>query len=194
VNVPLQTGRKDAITFSAILLRFLQSTTSTNALSMDESNFQEIDESKLQAISRGDSIYISLKERRNAETREGSQSPRRAVSRECPTHIHFPIHDDGHWAAVQLSILPFELQDIPKQKFFQSRFRYTWCCETAPRADITRDVQGVYDDYFHPSPWDFSHGYWYVLGKLSPPNVMLTRSAAPSTIPNPHPLRTKLHV
>jgi hypothetical protein len=128
-----------------------------------------MDESKLQlAISDRDSIYISLLEQRNAETEgEGSRSPRRRISRERTTRIHFPIHHDKHWAAVQLSISPFELRQIPNQKFFRCRFRYTWCCETVPTADISREVQQIYDCYFQPTQWDFSSIYWYVLGKLS---------------------------
>lgn len=132
-------------------------------------NIWSMDEGRLQAISRDDSIYISLIDQEKTKTEgEGSPPARRAVSKECTTRIHFPVYYNDHWAAVQLSISPFELQDIPKQKFFRCRFRYTWCCETAPAADITGEVQRIYDYYFQPTQWDFSSIYWYVFEKLSP--------------------------
>jgi hypothetical protein len=166
---------------------FLYNTRPSNVLSMNES--------KLQAISSGNSIYISSIDQKNAETEgQGLRSPRRAVSRECTTRIHFPFHHDEHWAAVQLSISPFDLPNIPMQKFFQCHFRYTWCCGTAPKADIFREVQRIYDCYFQPTLWNFSSEHWYVFRETVSIVFVLTRSAATAILPNPNPLRTKLHV
>jgi hypothetical protein len=62
-------------------------------------NVFSMDESKLQAVSGGDSIYISLMDLRNAEI-EGLRSPRRTVSLQKQLRTQFyidilhPVRDD----------------------------------------------------------------------------------------------------
>ncbi|KAJ8068742.1 hypothetical protein OCU04_002439 [Sclerotinia nivalis] len=117
-----------------------------------------MDESKVKTICDRNSVYISLKDQANVNT--VLQCPRRPVSKERKTRIHFVVNHEVHYAAVQLSICPFDLPFIPKQKFFQCSFRWTQCCESAPLEDISREVlravQRIYDCYYHPTQWDFS--------------------------------------
>jgi hypothetical protein len=149
-----------------------------------------MDDSKLKAICSHDSFYISLQDQKNAATglENTLRSPRKDLSRELTTRVHFAVHCDLHWAAVQLSISPFELRAFPGQKFFRSCFRYTWCCGTARRVDSSSEVFGavqrIYDYYYQPSPWNFSSQYWYVSESYHL-SLVLTSSSRDSDPPTP---------
>lgn len=121
-----------------------------------------MNESELKAICDRDSFYISLEDQSKAVAK--LPCPRRPVSKERTTRVHFAVHHGHHWAAVQLSISPFEIRAIPKQKFFRCFFRYIPCCETNRLTDISPDVlsavQRIYDCYYQPTQWDFSSQYW----------------------------------
>jgi hypothetical protein len=130
---------------------------------------QNMDESQFKARRSPTSIYISLQDQEQAETGLEHNLPPRLlkVSKDHKTYVHLAVQQEQHWAAVQISILPFSLQQIPDQKFYSCHFAYTWCCEapvtTAPPNDVLGSVvQRIYDVYFQPTQWDFSSKHWYV--------------------------------
>lgn len=119
-----------------------------------------MDESILNAICKGNSCYLSL---RNDETRpKGAtlQPPHRRLSKEHTTCIHLAIQHCQHWAAVQISVSPFDVREIPRQKFFRCSLRYTWCCAIADKegnfSEACKDLQRRFDIHYGFNRWDFS--------------------------------------
>jgi hypothetical protein len=126
-----------------------------------------MDESKFISSCHRNSFYISLHD-------QDLENPRRQiVSAVHTTHVHFVIQYKQHWAAVQLSISPFNLVQFPSQTFYSSSFRYSLCCDSLSGTGLISTVQRIYDEHFHPSRWDFSPKYWYVLVFLAPPVSLL---------------------
>ena len=113
-----------------------------------------MDKSKLQAICGTHSFYISLQDHGTAV-----QSFRRELSKKHTTRLHLAVLNDQHLAAIQISMVPFELDYIPKQTYFQCSVRYTWCCEAAHEisnlSEVGRAIQPLYDSYYSTG-WDFS--------------------------------------
>lgn len=116
---------------------------------------KNMDESKLKAICGTHSFYISLRDHGTTV-----QSSRQELSTKHTTRLHLAVPHNQHLAAVQISIVPFELGHIPKQTYFECSVRYTWCCETAHEisnlSEVGRAIQPVYDSYCGTG-WDFSN-------------------------------------
>jgi hypothetical protein len=125
---------------------------------MDESNFSP--------ACGSNSFYITLQEQNERNT------PRWAVSDVHTTHVHFAVQQGQHWAAVQLSITPFTVEDFPHQTFHSKSFLYLLCCHLPQATDfISSVVQRIYDTRFQLSQWNCS--LWYV---FESPLLSLTHS------------------
>ncbi|KFY09644.1 hypothetical protein V492_05414 [Pseudogymnoascus sp. VKM F-4246] len=120
-----------------------------------------MEEENLRASCGAHSFYISLQDQKSVnETISRSTGP--TVSKEQTTQIHLAVRHHQHWAAVQISVSPFDIAAIPEQKFLQCCLRHTWCCEGAVGESLEQEpwksVQRVYDSYYGPT-WNFSSEY-----------------------------------
>ena len=65
-----------------------------------------------------------------------------------------------HWVAVQVTILPFELEKYPGQTFFSSQLRCGPCCRQIDNdetlARVIGTVQKVVDSYCRPVYWSYT--------------------------------------
>jgi hypothetical protein len=106
---------------------------------------------------KGNVHYCSMKQQEESLER----SLRHHISLTTITYIHLFVQSGPHSSAVQITISPFSLENYPKQTFFHSKYRYSLCCEKAPQdtvATIVKErVQKVYDAFYLPGYWDFSH-------------------------------------
>lgn len=128
-----------------------------------------MDEAIFKSNCCGRSFYTSLQEQKDSLALVGANArplcP--SISKEHLTFVHLVIHQGDHWAAVQITISPFSIQDFPSQTFYACRLRYTLCCQTTATkasfaAHIFTVVQRIYDIHYHPTQWDFSVERWYV--------------------------------
>jgi hypothetical protein len=140
--------------------------------SFSHSEHTAMDEIKFQENCGRQSFYISL-ENQDTITKEGTpQLSRQKLSKDHVTYIHFVIHYEQHWAAVQIPISPFSIQGFPGQKFYSCHFHYTLCCQTSSKTGPSIDlistvVQRIFDAQFRPIDWDFSIKDWYVFKALT---------------------------
>jgi hypothetical protein len=122
-----------------------------------------MDEENLRASCGAHAFYISLQDQKGVdETISRPTSP--TVSKEQTTQIYLAVRHHQHWAAVQISVSPFDIAAVPEQKFLQCYLRHTWCCEGAVGESLEQEpwksVQRIYDFYYGPT-WNFSSEYWY---------------------------------
>ncbi|KAM3074526.1 hypothetical protein ACMFMF_006533 [Clarireedia jacksonii] len=118
---------------------------------MDELNFQKLCTSTVH--------YRSLREQ-EIVTAYPAIPP--TLSKAHATYVHLVVQLEGHWAAVQIGLYPFIIQDISGQTFYRCHYRYTLCCSSKDREDtstrslVENAVQTVYDAYYRPVWWNFS--------------------------------------
>ncbi|KAF7894673.1 uncharacterized protein EAF01_010123 [Botrytis porri] len=97
-----------------------------------------------------------------AMTSSTQQSIPGTLSKTCPTYVHLIVQLEDHWAAVQISLCPFVIQDISGQTFYRCHYRYTLCCSSIDEEDgslhsfVEKTVQTIYDVYYQPLWWNFS--------------------------------------
>jgi hypothetical protein len=116
-----------------------------------------MNEDYFSSLCKGSIQYCSVKQQKESS----EQSPRQYISSTTITYVHFFVQSGPHSAAVQITINPFSLGNYPKQTFFHSKYRYSLCCGKAPQdslaTTVKERVQNVYDAYYLPGHWDFSH-------------------------------------
>ncbi|KAF7870019.1 hypothetical protein EAF04_004803 [Stromatinia cepivora] len=109
------------------------------------------------SLCKGSVQYCSVKQQEESL----EWSPKHHISLTTITYIHLFVQSGPHSAAVQITINPFSLGNYPQQTFFHSNCRYSLCCGKAPQdtiATIVKErVQKVYDTFYLPGHWDFSH-------------------------------------
>ncbi|KAM3064717.1 hypothetical protein ACMFMG_010637 [Clarireedia jacksonii] len=121
---------------------------------MDELNFQKLCTPTIH--------YRSLREQEIVTTCAAQQAIPHTLSKARPTYVHLVVPLEDHWAAVQISLCPFIIQDIPGQTFYRCHYRYTLCCSSEDREDastrslVENAVQTIYDAYYRPVWWNFS--------------------------------------
>jgi len=110
-------------------------------------------------------FFLSLDQKDALTGLRRSSQERQTVSKDHVTHIHLVIQHNRHFAAVQISIIPFSIPRFPRQNFYSSTFRYSLCCQSSAEAGLSTDlistvVQKIYDIHYQPSEWDFSDNDW----------------------------------
>lgn len=120
-----------------------------------------MEESRFRSNCQSHSFYISLAEQRDALAADVQTSFRQTLKDHSTTYIHLGITYVGHWAAIQISVSPFAIQNFPGQIFFACHLRYSLCCKTAATTNfylnIIKTTQRVYDSHNSPSQWDFTN-------------------------------------
>jgi hypothetical protein len=118
---------------------------------MDELNFQNLCTPTVH--------YRSLREQEMVTTCAVQQA---TLSKTCSTYVHLVVQLEDHWAAVQITLCPFIIQDISGQTFYRCHYRYTLCCssndgeDASTRSLVQNAVQTIYDAYYRPLLWNFS--------------------------------------
>jgi hypothetical protein len=71
----------------------------------------------------------------------------------------------GHYVAARLCIAPFEMVGLA-QTSFTSSVEYSTCCNLVNEEHSLQEVafhaQNIYDYYYAPCPWNFSHPLWCI--------------------------------
>ncbi len=58
-------------------------------------------------------------------------APYEPVSHTVATLVVFGLQESSHFAAIQITIIPFRLERHPRQVFFSAAYRVSLCCQDA---------------------------------------------------------------
>ena len=85
----------------------------------------------------------------------------RLLSESDPTHVHLIAPSQGHYAAVQLKLTPFQPPQFREQTLFYPHYRYTQCCqEISHHFYVETTIQMILRAFYQIGRWNLSDQAW----------------------------------